>query len=208
ANEFNAAGHPPYSTNPSSPFYAAALDVYNTTGDAGAGLTADQLVICHYWADGPTQTGTPGGHMIALTGIVLRTASYDHLDVAAEAYARVGMALADAFIVCWRVKYETYLLRPITYIQANIDPAWDPVLTTPNFPTYVSGHSIQSGAAATVLTDLFGPIAFTDTTHADLNPELGLTSRTFINFHELSLRQPGRLQPGGRPGRSRERTAG
>ena len=78
--------------------------------------------------------------------------------------------------------FDTYLLRPITYIQANIDAAWDPLVSTPNFPTYTSGHSTQSGAAATVLTEQFGSLAFTDTTHTDLNPGLGATDRSFDNF--------------------------
>jgi hypothetical protein len=65
------------------------------------------------------------------------------------AYPRLGIALCDAFIACWRVKYEYNLLRPITYIRANIDPTWgDPLpVTTPPFPEYTSGHSVQSGAA-------------------------------------------------------------
>ncbi len=182
-----ALGHPSFTTTDPSAFYAAAYEVYATTGDVGASLTADEQDIARYWGDGPTATGTPPGHWVAATGIVLRSRpAYDRLDTAAQAYARVGMAVADAFIVCWREKFETYLMRPITYIKANIDPNWDPLLSTPNFPTYTSGHSTQSGAAATALTEMFGAIAFTDTTHSDLNPELLFTDRSFLNFHQAA----------------------
>ena len=185
STECAALGHPAYSTATTSSFYAHALLIYNTTGDAGATLTADQLAIANYWSDAAVTTGTPPGHWVAIAGIVAEQEALT-LDIAAEAYARVGIAVADAFITCWRTKFDTYLLRPITYIQANIDPAWDPLLGTPNFPTYTSGHSSQSGAAAAVLTGLFGPVAFTDTTHTDLNPALGFVDRSFDDFMQAA----------------------
>ncbi|MBK7876886.1 MAG: vanadium-dependent haloperoxidase [Planctomycetes bacterium] len=181
ADECPAVGAPPYSESTTSAYYGQALVVYGTTGDAGANLTTDQDAIARFWADNAGATGTPGGHWICIVRIVAE-ANDLKLDVAAEAYARVGLAIHDAFITCWRSKYDVYLQRPITYIQANIDPTWDPLLGTPGFPAYTSGHSTQSGAAATVLTGLFGPLAFTDTTHSDLNPGLGVADRSFANF--------------------------
>jgi membrane-associated phospholipid phosphatase len=177
-----APGPPAYSASPRSAFFAHALLVYNTTGNAGANLTPEQQAIAHFWADGPSVTGTPPGHWVAITGIVAAQAGLA-LDHTVEAYARVGIAVADAFITCWQTKFETALVRPITYIHANITAAWTPFIPTPNFPTYPSGHSAQSGAAATVLTALLGPRAFTDTTHRDLNPELGYPDRTFTDFY-------------------------
>lgn len=106
------------------------------------------------------------------------------LDVAAEAYAKLGLALADSFIACWNTKYQYNLLRPITYIQQFIDPAWNTpaitdAVTTPPFPEYTSGHSVQSAAAALVLTDLFGDnYAFTDFTH----DAVGYAPRSFPSF--------------------------
>jgi hypothetical protein len=70
------------------------------------------------------------------------------------------------------------LLRPVTYIRRLVDPGWKPLLTTPPFPEYTSGHSVQSAAAAQVLTDLFGPLAFTDRTHE----QRGLPARSFGSF--------------------------
>jgi hypothetical protein len=85
-------------------------------------------------------------------------------------------------------KYQYDLIRPISYIQNVIDPACnnpnptDPV-TTPPFPEYTSGHSVQSGAAAPVLTALFGDnYEFTDNTHA----EGGLPARTFYSFFQAT----------------------
>lgn len=186
SDECPAVPHPTFSTDPGSDFFAHALLVFNTTGDDGANLSADQRDIAMYWADFGG-TGTPPGHWIAITGIVSEQEMLP-LDLAAEAYARVGIAVADAFISCWRTKFTTFLQRPITYIRANVPGGadWDPIITTPNFPTYSSGHSTQSGAAATVLTDLLGPVAFVDTTHSDLNPELGMTDRSFANFAEAA----------------------
>lgn len=181
ADECSAIGHPTYDVGNQSAMYGQALVVYGTTGDAGANLTVDQQAIANYWADGATATGTPGGHWMSIVRVIA-TQENLKLDVTTEAYARVGIAIHDAFIACWKAKFDTYLCRPITYIQAQIDPTWDPFISTPNFPTYTSGHSTQSGAAATVLTGLFGPLAFTDTTHSDLDPGLGVADRTFANF--------------------------
>lgn len=176
-------GAPGFSTSTSSAWYAQALLVYNTTGDLGANLSTDQRAIANYWSDGATTTGTPPGHWVAITCQMSDELPLA-LDRSAEAFARVGIAVADAFTTCWRAKYDDYLMRPVTYIRANIDANWDPLLSTPNFPTYISGHSTQSGAAATVLMDMLGPVAFTDTCHSRLNPELSFTDRSFASFAE------------------------
>jgi hypothetical protein len=71
-------------------------------------------------------------------------------------------------------------------LQAVIAPDWLPLLVTPSFPSYTSGHSTQSGAVATVLTDLFGLQAFTDTTHTDHGLTPPQTPRTFHSFDEAA----------------------
>lgn len=168
--ECPALAPPPYSTDPGSVFYQEALEVYDTVNN----LTAAELDIAQFWADNPGQTGTPPGHWIAIVGQVLEQYGMD-LEDAAEAYARVGLAVADAFISCWDMKYYYHLLRPITFIHAADginDPAWvtAPGVGTPPFPEYTSGHSVQSGAAAHVLDDLWGALPFDDDTHAGLWP--------------------------------------
>ena len=166
---------PPFSTGVDSPFHAEAVEVYETVN----GLTPDQEAIARFWADDPGETATPPGHSLSILTQVLRTQDRSLAD-AAVTYAQLGIAVCDAFIACWRVKYRHNLLRPITYVRATIDPAWgDPLpLVTPPFPEYPSGHSVQSAAAAAVLTAFFGAIPFTDHTH----DARGLPARSFASF--------------------------
>jgi membrane-associated phospholipid phosphatase len=83
------------------------------------------------------------------------------LNRAAEMLAKTNMVLADSFISAWWLKYYYPLLRPVTYITEYIDPRWSPYIASPNFPEYPSGHSTVSGAAAEMLTSMFGQVAFT-----------------------------------------------
>jgi PAP2 superfamily len=165
--------HTIYSEAPASPFFAEAVEVYETVN----ALTPEQRTIALYWSDDPGSTPTPPGHSVSMTTQVLRNGDVG-LDVAAEAYARVGLAVGDAFVSCWNAKYRYNLLRPITYIQHQIDQGWTSILITPPFPEYTSGHSVQSGAWAQVMTDLFGAVSFTDHTH----DSRGLTPRSFGSF--------------------------
>ena len=170
--------HPPFSEDPGSAFYAEALEAYETVQK----LTPGQEEIARFWSDDPGQTATPPGHSISITTQVLRKED-SSLATAAEAYAKVGIAVCDAFIACWYQKYVYNLLRPVTYIRRLLDPAWLSVLVTPPFPEYTSGHSIQSGAAFRVLTDLFGEsYAFVDHTH----DERGFAPRSFGSFFDAA----------------------
>jgi len=179
-------GHPAFSTDSGSDFFAAALEVYTTGGH----LTDEQQTIADYWADGAGQTGTPPGHWMAIVSQLARHyGPHQHglsLMAAAEAFARVGIAVHDAFIACWYTKYVYNLQRPVTYINDHIDPMWMPYITTPAFPSYHSGHSTQSGAAATVLTAMFGRLTFTDTTHMDHGLVPPQAPRTFRSFDEAA----------------------
>jgi membrane-associated phospholipid phosphatase len=121
---------------------------------------------------------TPPGHWISIAGQIL-DAEDAPLDRRAEVLALLGIAMSDSFVACWNTKFRYDLLRPVTYIRRHIDPAWQPLLITPPFPEYPSGHSTQSGAAATVMTALFGEgFAFEDATHVDD----GLAARAFPDF--------------------------
>jgi len=180
-SECPPVSHPPFSTNNQSDFYAAALQVYNV----GLGLTNGQKTIADYWSDSPGATGTPPGHWIAIVGQIARNDDLS-LAAAAEAYARVGIAVHDAFIACWNAKYAFNLQRPVTYINQNIDSNWRPYIVTPNFPTYTSGHSTQSAAAAKVLTDMFGAKHFVDTTHTDHRLVPTPQPRTFNSFNDAA----------------------
>ena len=91
--------------------------------------------------------------------------------------------MADAFISCWDEKYRSNLIRPETLINKYIDENWTPILQTPPFPEYTSGHSVVSGAAAVVLTDIFGDnFSFND----DTETPYGLPIRPFNSFNEAS----------------------
>ncbi|MGH2571821.1 MAG: vanadium-dependent haloperoxidase, partial [bacterium] len=171
----------------SSAFELEAQEVYDTVNEIRlAGPTDERFVIADFWADNPGPTATPPGHWISIASIVLDAENAD-LGTAAETYARLGIAVSDAFISCWYTKYQTNLIRPISYIQ-NVsgpinDPAWVTLTPTPTppFPEYTSGHSVQSGAASRVLEAMFGTAyAFVDDTHANRNPPL--SPRSFSSF--------------------------
>ncbi len=159
---------PEYSEEPGSPFYQEAMAVY----EAARTLTPDQRVVANFWADNPRQTGTPPGHSVSIALQLLEGAD---LATAVEAYALLGVAVGDAFISCWHEKYRYNLVRPETYIQRHIDADWRPLIGTPPFPEYTSGHSVQSGAANAVLVALFGDDPIVDHTHA----ARGLAPRPF-----------------------------
>jgi hypothetical protein len=165
---------PAYSEDPSSAFYGEALEVYQTVKS----LTPEQEVIARFWSDDPMLSPTPPGHWISIANDILAQQQAG-LDRTAEVMMRLGVAMADAFIGCWNAKFQYDLLRPVTYIRKVIDPKWEPLLITPPFPEYPSGHSTQSGAAAIVLTSLFGDgFAFSDTTHE----RDGFAPRSFGSF--------------------------
>jgi len=170
-----------FSTQTNSLFYKRAMEVYEVVNN----LTEEQKVIAEFWADDPVTTATPPGHSISILNQLLQQNNSD-LAFAAEAYVKLGIAISDAFISCWKTKYKTMVVRPVTYIQNNIDANWMPVLGTPPFPEYTSGHSVQSGALAKILTDMFGEdYQFTDHTHAG-RTDIDGSPRTFSNFYEMA----------------------
>lgn len=163
AAQFTPPPSPPYSEDTSSFFYKANLEVYQITQS----LTEEQREIALYWDDNPfvmehsghmmfaNKKITPGGHWIGITEIASRKSNLPAVE-AARAYALVSIAIYDAFISCWEAKYRTNVVRPVTYIHQHIDPNWMPLLQTPPFPEYSSGHSTITSAAAVILTKIFG----------------------------------------------------
>ena len=165
---------PAYSEDPGSEFYAQV----KASHDAVVNLTREQTAVARFWADDAMLSVTPPGHW---TSIALQVLDEQGADTArrTEVLAVLGVAMADAFIGCWYTKFRYDLVRPITTVRKLIDPGWEPLLITPPFPEYPSGHSTLSGAAATVLTALLGDnLAFEDTTGG---PD-GLPSRRFPSF--------------------------
>lgn len=164
---------PTFSTSPGSAFYDAAYEVYYTKTH----LSAEQNTIALYWADA---TGfLPPGHNIAITLQIIRNRHFN-LYQAATLLAKVGIAENDAGVVCWRAKYVHNLLRPVTFITTYIDASWTTLIPTPPFPTYTSGHSTFSGAAAGILTaDIGDNVSFTDSSKI----AAGFLPRSFANFN-------------------------
>lgn len=171
----------PYSEDTASTFYKEAKVVF----DAVKNGTAEQKIIAKYWSDDPGEAGTPGGHSMSIATIILQKEGAT-LAKSAEVYARVGMGISDAFVSCWKCKYVHNYMRPISYIRMKFDPNFVSLLETPPFPEYPSGHSVQSGAAAKILTDVFGgAYLFTDKTHAT-RTDIDGTPRSYRSFFEFA----------------------
>jgi hypothetical protein len=190
AAQFMPVPPTPFSADKKSQFYKEANEVF----EIGNNLTDEEKSIAFFWDCNPfmmnvkghvmfaTKKISPGGHWINITAVASRKANLDFVHTA-EAYAYVSIALIDGFISCWDEKYRSVLIRPESYINQYIDENWVPLLQTPPFPEYTSGHSVISNSAATVLTDLLGDnFAFTDSTEI----EFGLTARSFTSFKQAS----------------------
>lgn len=172
--------------------YATALNEVKTIGSANSTTrTADQTAVAKFWANGGG-TATPPGHWNMVAQIVAEERR-NSLEQNARLFALLNIGLADAAIASWDAKYATNFWRPITAIQSAdtdnnavtvADPSWTPLLTTPAFSAYTSGHSTFSGAAAAVLKGFFG----TDRVHFVLPSEAaGLASRAFTSFSQAAV---------------------
>jgi len=183
---------PPIAFDPKkgSAFYAQVQEVH----DVGVNLTDEQRAIAAFWDCNPyvmhvqghtmfaTKKVTPGGHWMGIVGIATRKANANLLQ-AADVYVRTSLALADGFLSVWEEKYQTNVIRPETMVNSLIDERWEPLLQTPPFPEYTSGHSVISAAAATVLTEQYGDaFAFADSTEK----EFGLPVRSFTSFKQAA----------------------
>lgn len=190
ATQFVPVPPPAFNMDKRSQFFSDLMEVYETVNN----LNAEQKQIAEFWDCNPfvthhqghvmfaTKKITPGGHWIGITDIATRQSKSDMMKTA-EVYARVSIALADAFISCWDEKYRSNLIRPETVINEHIDENWVPILQTPPFPEYTSGHSVISTAAAVTLTDIYGDdFAFVDSTEV----EYGLPVRKFDSFLDAS----------------------
>jgi hypothetical protein len=167
--------HPDYSQEPGSAFYVEAMEVHDRVKNA----TPEEMQVARFWSDDPMLSTTPPGHWISI-GVQVSDQQQLSLDDTVDMFARLGIVMSDAFIACWSDKYVYNLIRPITYIKRVIDPKWEPILNTPPFPEYPSGHSTVSGAAGAVLTAFFGEnFAFDDSTGS----RDGRSARSFASFN-------------------------
>ena len=180
----------PFNKIKESDFYRQALEVYNI----GVKLSPEEKSIALFWDCNPfflntqghlnfaTKKLSPGGHWMSIVSIAAKKKNCD-LVTSAAAYLLTSIALYDGFISCWDEKYRSNVIRPESYINSYIDESWRPLLQTPPFPEYPSGHSVISTAAAVALTHFFGTdFEFDDATETDY----GLPIRSFKSFMDAA----------------------
>jgi len=190
AAQFKPAPPTLFSISKTSQFYKEAIDVLDLVKNA----TEEQKAIANFWDCNPfamnvrghvmfaTKKISPGGHWVNITRTAC-TQSNAGTAQSAEAYVRVSLSLADGFISCWDEKYRSRVIRPETYINQYISEDWVPILQTPPFPEYPSGHSVVSSSASVALTKLFGEnYSFTDSTEL----EFGMPARSFKSFYDAA----------------------
>jgi hypothetical protein len=184
---------PPYTfnvTDKNAPYYKEVKKIQNKVDS----LTEEEAWIADFWDDNPfklnvsghlmfgTKKFSPGAHWLSVVGIASKKAGADFPTTVA-AYAKTSVALFDAFIQCWNIKFYYNTLRPETAIDKYFDPNWRPHLQTPPFPEYTCGHCTISASAAEALTSIFGDhLAYTDTTEL----EFGVKSRSFKSFRDAA----------------------
>lgn len=178
-------------TNRSSVFYKEMKEVYEVVNNA----TEEEIEIAKFWDCNPfklnvsghvmhaTKKISPGGHWINITALASKSQKFDFIK-STYAYTMVSIGLFEAFISCWDEKYRSELTRPETVINEYLDPEWLPLLQTPPFPEYTSGHSVASSCSAIILSKLFGDqFEFVD----DTEVEFGLNKRSFSSFEHAAM---------------------
>ena len=179
-----------FDLDPASPFYAMTLEVKNVVDENHK----EKNEIAAFWDCNPyaiSQIGhlefglkkiSPGGHWMGIAGIACKKARFS-LQKTIYTHTLLALTLHDSFVACWDEKYRSDRIRPETVINRYIDKTWTPLLQTPPFPEYVSGHSVVSTSSALILTQIFGDnFRFKDTTEN----EFGLKPRTFKSFNQAA----------------------
>lgn len=159
----NTAFAPPPPPAVGSAEWIASYNEVKAIGCMGCG-TAEQLETAVFWADDGGGTRTPPGQWLQIADNLANSQNLDVFE-AARLSAMVGTALADASFAAWNVKYDQApIWRPVTAIRECImavcgvdgDPNWTPMIPTPNFPAYVSGHATMGGAGERAIAGYFG----------------------------------------------------
>lgn len=195
ASQFKPVPALPYSTEKNSPFFKEVQEVYDISKMMiQKGDQSEEIKMAQFWDCNPYVTVnqghmmfakkkiTPGGHWMGITKIAAQKSKAD-FEKTVYANTATSLALFEAFISCWDEKFRSNVVRPETVINQNIDENWKPLLQTPPFPEYTSGHSVASTSAATVLTSVFGDnFSYVDTTELPY----GLPKREFKSFNLAS----------------------
>jgi hypothetical protein len=190
AGQFKPKPPVEFNEEETSPFYLMAKEVYDTTQH----LSPEQKAVAGFWDCNPffliqkghlsfgTKKISPGGHWMGITGIASVQKGLS-LQETARWHTLVSLTMADAFISCWNEKFQSNRIRPETFINQAMNREWVPLLQTPPFPEYTSGHSVVSASVSKVLTKLAGSeFEYVDT----VEEEFGLPSRSFDSFEEAA----------------------
>lgn len=170
-----------YSTDSTSFMYKQAMKVLDNANETDPKYE----VIAEYWDDGAGYSGTPTGHFYTIAR-QLAIRENLKLDQALELYVKLGVAVNEAFIQAFRLKYKYNFIRPITYIHRHIDPQFNSRIASPPFPEFPSGHSFQSGAATEVMKSIFTDnITITDSTNVG-RTDIDGSPRSYNSFTEMS----------------------
>jgi len=176
----------PHDTTKGSDYYNQFYEVYQQD----KALTQEEKEAALWWGDDPSETFTPPGHSYYIATIVLKE-KRPALIKCAETYAKMGIALADAFTKCWQWKYERLSERPSSFINHHIEPGWAPFWPDPPFPAFPSGHATNAGACAAILIYQFGErFSFTDSSHVgrrrdDLR-DVDFKARSYTSFQQVA----------------------
>ncbi len=190
-SQFKPVPPVPFSKDKNSAFFKLMMGNYI---DGGSGLTPEHRAIAGFWDCNPFALQTeghlmvgvkkisPGAHWLGIAGIACQKSKLS-FSKSMEVYSMVSFGLTDSFIGCWDEKYRSNRIRPETAIRELIDPDWKPMLQTPPFPEYVSGHSCVSATSAIILTYYFGDnYKYRD----NVEESYGLPSRNFTSFKQAA----------------------
>jgi hypothetical protein len=195
ASQFKPAPALPFSLDKNAPFYKNVQEVYLMGKEiAKKGDKSEEVQIAQFWDCNPYATVTqghmmfakkkisPGGHWMGIVKIACNE-SKATFEKTVYANTLVSIGLFESFISCWDEKYRSNVVRPETVINQSIDENWRPLLQTPPFPEYTSGHSVASNCSALLLTKLFGAnFAYADTSEV----QFGLPIRKYNSFQQAA----------------------
>ena len=182
---------PPTAIQPGSPIHAEETrEVWRISKE----LSTQQKHSAERW-NLESGSVTPGGIWIqqAIDQLLITAGKSESLNAGFEnslhVLATLSVAIQDAFIACWKIKFRDWSERPITTIRRDLDKDFAPVLVTPGFPGYVSGHATVSAAAAHVLSGFWPARA---AAFADMAREAAM-SRLWGGIHFRSDNKEGLL---------------
>ena len=169
-------------------------DIVDTVENARNLQGEETLAIAEHWDCNPRQSLTyghvmtkikqnnPAGHWLGIAASVMDSLAIT-TDKKLYIMAVLATSLHDGFVICWKTKFLHDVIRPETWINTYRSPLWTPMIETPLFPEYTSGHSVVSSISDVLLTHFLGDsIQFTDS----VNQFMNFPPRKYNSFHEAA----------------------